>query len=319
MIQMSLFKRCLIILLIGFTMSASLVSAQHVSTVLLSNADTTKSKLVVVRPPAGVKTTAYMFLIPGSFEQPQNVLVQSQLPEMASAKGIVVFIPVFETGVTSFAADDSTQNSFTKLLEYCVKKYDLQGKDFYLGGFSMGGTCAIKYAELSVKKNYPVKPKAVFAIDPPLDFARYYKAAKRSLRLTSSMPANPEALYMIDRIEKKVGGTPESAPQHYFDMSPYSYDDTTQAAVKLLIDIPVSIYAEPDIEWWLQARAFDYSNINAPDGAAMVNELHLLGNRRARFIATKDKGYRYPSKFKHPHSWSVLDTEELLSWFDSLK
>lgn len=260
-----------------------------------------------------------MFLIPGSFQSPNDVLVQSTLPDMAAKKGIMVMIPVFETGITSFAIDDSTQNAFRNMLDYCVKTYHLEGKDFYVGGFSSGGSCAVKYAELAVQRQYPVKPAAVFAIDPPLDYARYYSAARRNLRLMKGIYANPELLYMIDRMEKKMNGTPETALNNYFQLSPYSFEDTTQTAVKLLANTPISIYAEPDIDWWMQNRAFDYSNINSVDGAAMINELHLLHNNAARFIATTNKGYRNPNKSRHPHSWSILDPAELLAWLDSLK
>ncbi|HEY9257645.1 hypothetical protein [Chitinophaga sp.] len=293
--------------------------AQHTNTIFLSKEDNTKNKFIVVSPPDSVETTAFMYLIPGSFEQPEDVLIQTTLPRLAAEKGILVFIPVFETGVTAFAIDDSTQHSFRKMLDYCVKQYKLEGKDFYLGGYSMGGTCAIKYAELAVKNNYPIKPAAVFAVDPPLDFSRFYNAAQRNLRLTKGFSANPELVYMTDRIAKKMKGTPATAQKNYFEASPYSFDDTTQAAVKLLIKIPVTIYTEPDIDWWMQARGFDYSNINSPDGAAMVNELHLLGNRSARFIPTADKGYRYPNHNRHPHSWSILDPTDLFTWFNTLK
>ena len=46
----------------------------------------------------------------------------------------------------------------------------MQKKDFFIGGLSIGGTHALKYAELAVQNNYPIKAKAVFGIDPPLDY-----------------------------------------------------------------------------------------------------------------------------------------------------
>jgi hypothetical protein len=39
---------------------------------------------------------------------------------------------------------------------------------------------------------------------------------------------------MTDRIAKKMKGTPATAQQNYFQLSPYSYDDTTQTAVPFL-------------------------------------------------------------------------------------
>ena len=94
------------------------------------------------------------------------------------------------------------------MIELVVNKYQLKGKDFYIGGFSIGGTCVVKYCELAVQKNYPIKPKAVFAVDPPLDWRRDYNAAKRVVRLSKPGKADGEVTYIIDRIKKEMGGTP---------------------------------------------------------------------------------------------------------------
>lgn len=303
----------LILFLAGFL---TVAKAQQINTVFLSKEDKTRNRFIVVSPPDSVATTGFMYLIPGMFEQPEEVLRQTKLPEMAAQKGLLVFIPVLEPGVEAFGVDDSTQVSLQKMLDYTVKQYHLVGKNFYLGGFSIGGSCAVKYAELAVKNNYPIKPSALFAVDPPLDFARYYQTAQHSIRLRERMQANQEQLYMTARLRKKMNGTPATARENYIKYSPYSYDDMAQSAVKQLREMPFTIYTEPDIDWWMQARGFDYFNLNCVDAAAMINELHLLGNAAARLVATTDKGYRNPDHRRHPHSWSILDPEELLTWLE---
>jgi hypothetical protein len=292
--------------------------AQKVDKVYLSANDTTNNYFLAVTPNDSIQTKAFMFLVPGAFELPEDVLVQTDLPYVAAGQGISVFIPVFSTGISGFAVDDSTQESFRQMVDYCVRRYQLENKKFYVGGFSLGGTCAVKFAELSVADNATIKPAAVFAIDPPLDYERFYYAAKRNLRLMGKY-ASFDFVFMLKGMMTKFNGTPETALANYYKYSPYSYNDTTQSAVKLLQQTPISIYAEPDIEWWLNNFAFDYYDMNCIDGAAMINELHLMGNRNARFIATHDKGKRMPKNIKHPHSWSIVDTQELLNWFDSIK
>ena len=47
--------------------------------------------------------------------------------------------------------------------------------------------------------------------------------------------------------------------------------------------------------------------------AALVNALHLHGNEEAELILTQDKGYR-PDGQRHPHSWSIVDEEEMVGW-----
>ena len=68
-----------------------------------------------------------------------------------------------------FGSDTASQQSLKELIELIANKYQLKGKKFFIGGFSIGGPCVVKYAELAVQKNYPINPTAVFAVDPPLD------------------------------------------------------------------------------------------------------------------------------------------------------
>ena len=46
----------------------------------------------------------------------------------------------------------------------------------------------------------------------------------------------------------------------------------------------------------------------------MINELNRLGNQNAELITTQNKGYRKPDNRRHPHSWNIVDHEELTQW-----
>ncbi|MHA4808869.1 hypothetical protein ACX0G9_12215 [Flavitalea flava] len=130
---------------------------------------------------------------------------------------------------------------------------------------------------------------------------------------------NEEVTYMIGRIKKEMAGTPETALENFYNNSPYSFSDTTQIAIKPLIKTPIMIISEPDIQWWLSQRGYDYSYINITDQAAMINELQKLGNDKAVLITTINKGYRKPNNNRHPHSWSIADTEQTFKWLKSQK
>jgi hypothetical protein len=259
-----------------------------------------------------------MFLLDGfGAGDPKDILIQTGIPKYAATKGILTIIPVLKTGQLYFGSDMASQQSLKEMIELVVNKYQLKGKDFYIGGFSIGGTCVVKYAELSVQKNYPIKPKAVFAIDPPLDWQRFYNAAKRVVRLSNPDKVNGEVTYIIDRIKKEMGGTPETALKNFYNNSPYSFSDTTQRAIKSLVKMPIMIISEPDINWWLSQRGYDYSYINVTDQAAMINELQRLGNNKAVLVTTSGKGYRQPNNMRHPHSWSIADPEQTIKWLQS--
>ena len=284
------------------------VSTQKIEKVFLDKTDTTKNFYTIIFPPK-LPWTGYLFLVPGFGETAENVLLQTDLPKKLAQNGLLTIIPTFQDGILSFGVDSLSQQTFDRILKDVTSKHKLIDQKFYVGGFSIGGSCAIKFAENSV-----VRPNAIFAIDPPLDFERFYNSAKRGIRLSKANEANQENVYMIDRLEKETGGNPKTNLSEYYSLSPYSFSDSTQTAIKKLISLPLRIYTEPDINWWLKERGSDLTSMNATECSAMINELNRLGNQNAELITTQNKGYRKPDNRRHPHSWSIVDNDELIKW-----
>ena len=54
--------------------------------------------------------------------------------------------------------------------------------------------------------------------------------------------------------------------------------------------------------------------MNAVDLAALVNQLKILGSKKAELVTTIGKGFREDGS-RHPHSWSIVDENELIEWF----
>jgi hypothetical protein len=306
-----------IIILLLAVFITNIAICQKIETVHLDKKDSSINMYVAVVPENG-PIVSFMFLLDGfGVHSPQDLLTETDLPKYAAQQNILTIIPILKTGSLYFGSDTASQQSLKALIELVAAKYKLRGKDFYIGGFSIGGTCVVKYSELAIQNNYPIKPKAVFAVDPPLDWERFYNAARRVVRLSSPDKVNGEVTYMIDRIKKEMGGTPETALENYYNNSPYSFSDTTQGAIKALVKTPIMIISEPDIQWWLSQRGYDYSCINITDQAAMINELQKLGNNKAVLITTINKGYRKPNNNPHPHSWSIADPLAIIKWLQS--
>jgi hypothetical protein len=284
------------------------VSDLKIEKVFLDKTDSTRNCYTIIYPPK-LPWTGYLFLVPGFGETAENVLQQTDLPKNLAQNGILTIIPTFQDGVLSFGVDSLSQQAFERVLKDVTSNHKLIEQKFYVGGFSIGGSCVIKYAE-----NAAIKPTAIFAIDPPLDFERFYNSAKRNIRLSKENEANKESVYMVGRLEKETGGTPSTHLSEYYNISPYSFTDTTQRAIKNLIKIPLRIYTEPDINWWLAERGADFTSMNATECSAMINELNRLGNENAELIVTQNKGYRKPDNRRHPHSWSIVDNDELIKW-----
>jgi hypothetical protein len=291
--------------------------AQKIETVYLNKTDSTSNMFDVIYPEDGV-VNSYLILLDAFRSKSKDVLNQTDIPKFASQNGILTIIPILKSGSSSIGSDSISQESIKEIIELAVKKYKLNGKDFYIGGFSIGGTCAVKYAEMSIQNDYQIKPKAVFAIASPLDWERYYNGAKRVVRISEFDKVNQEVLYMINRIETEMKGNPKSAIENFHKNSPYSFSDTTQKAVKTLSNTPIMLISEPDIQWWLNERGYDNSYNNTTDHIAMINELQKLGNKNAILLTTSDKGYRKPENLRHPHSWSIADPEQLIQWLMSI-
>lgn len=284
------------------------LSDPKIEKVFLDKINTTKNCYTIIYP-AKLPWVGYMFLIPGFGETAEEVLLQTDLSNKLAQNGILTIIPTFQDGVLSFGVDSLSQLTFNKILKDVTSKHKLTDQRFYVGGFSIGGSCAIKYAE-----NATTKPVAVFAIDPPLDFERFYNSSSRDLRLSKHTTPNEENVYMIKRIEKEMNGTPSTNLMNYYKTSPYSFSDTTQTAIKNLIKTPLRIYSEPDINWWLKERRTDFSSMNITECSAMINDLNRLGNSNATLITTLNRGFRKPDNKRHPHSWSIVDNDELVNW-----
>lgn len=298
----------LIFSLFGINCNGQKVFNPKVEKVFLDDSDSTKNCYTIIYPPK-IPWSGYLFLIPGFGETAERVLQQTDLPKKLALNGILTIIPTLQDGVLSLGVDSLSQQTFKIILKDITTKHKLTDQRFFVGGYSIGGSCALKYAE-----NSTVKPTAVFAIDPPLDFERFYYSAKRDIRLSKSIEACEESVYMIERLEKETGASPATNLSEYYKLSPYSFSDTTQTAIKKIITIPLRIYTEPDINWWLKERGEDFTSMNATECSAMINELNRLGNHKSQLITTQNKGYRKPDNSRHPHSWSIVDTNELIKW-----
>jgi hypothetical protein len=289
------------------------VYGQKIEKTYLDKKDSTSNSYTTIYP-SKLPWTGFLVLIAGLGQTPEDVLIQTDLPKLASQNGILVIIPTFKTGVLSFGIDSISQQSFKEILTDVTNKYKLLDQRLFVGGFSIGGSCAIKFAEVANSENYKTKPVAVFAIDPPLDFERFYHSRKRDIRLSSQPKPNEEAVFMIDKIEKEMRGNPETAGANFYRISPYSFSDVNQTAIKTLLKTPLRIYREPDVDWWIKERGGDFSGMNALDASAMINELIKLGHKNASLITTEKRGFRKPDNRRHPHSWSIVDNLELIKW-----
>ena len=103
----------------------------------------------------------------------------------------------------------------------------------------------------------------------------------------------------------------------YISYSPFCYTAENGGNARAFKNIYLRCYTEPDVNWWIENRGRDYYGMNAIDLAALVNQLKILGGKKAELITTTGKGFRGDGS-RHPHSWSIVDEKELIEWFIGL-
>jgi len=244
------------------------LSGQKMEKVFLDKTDSTKNYYTIIYPPEE-EWKGYIVILPGFGQNAERVFEQTNLPKLTAQNGLLTIIPTLQDGVLSFGVDNASQESLKNIIQDVKSKHHLDGQNFYIGGFSIGGSAAIKYAQ-----NLTAKPEAVFGIDPPLDFERFYNSSKRDIILSVNKEPSQENVYMVKRIEEVFGGTPETALSNFHKISPYSFSDINQSAVKKFGNIPLRIYSEPDVQWWLKERNADFTSINVTECSAFINELN---------------------------------------------
>ncbi|MCB0635684.1 MAG: hypothetical protein KDC54_03655 [Lewinella sp.] len=215
-----------------------------------------------------------------------------------------------------FLFDSTRYYQLERYIHQAVQEYNLPAHRLLFTGMSLGGTRALKFAEWCMAGHAPhgVRPRAVAICDAPLDFFRFYQQGERAIRMGASPISVNEATWVNYQLQEHLGGTPDEAPRAYRDYSPYVYEVSIFDPLESLRNIAVRAYTEPDVEWWIAQRQKDYYSINAPDAAGLINDLLYLGNNEAELIVTEGKGH-HPDGTRHPHSWSIVDNEELVRWF----
>ena len=257
------------------------------------------------------KPEGMIIVLPGSGETAERVMNQIYLEELAFDENILVLFPNWEEDSDFFFNDD--QKFLDRIAKDNVEKYKISKNKISIGGLSGGGMLAITYAERAVKnKNTYFTPNSIFAIDPPLDYENMYYRLERDIERNISEAAVNEAKMFNKKLVAAIG-KPDNNKDKYLEKSMFTYRDKDGGNAKYLLNIPILMYTEPGIMWQMQNRGRDLYDLNCTNITAMMNLLKLKGHKNADLIITNDRGIR-PEGIRHPHSWSIMDSEECLNW-----
>jgi len=261
------------------------------------------------------------------------------LPKAAS-KGMIVFFDAYRDTVNKTSIIDlalknqlatlfvTTNNQVEFLFEQAkmkeleryiyeaISKNNIPKDNILYCGMSLAGTRALKMAAFSqtAQSTYKLIPKAIAICDAPLDMVRNYNECKKASDLNLNDTGASESEFVASYIKSNLKGTPLEAMNAYINYSPFCYTAENGGNAKAFKNIYLRCYTEPDVTWWIENRGRDYYGMNAIDLAGLVNQLKILGSKKAELITTTGKGITEDGS-RHPHSWSIVDETELVEWF----
>ena len=281
-------------------------------------AQNTVAQEIVFRNPKDSTQNFYQQYLPNS--QPRGLIVvfyaQFQNPKLVTDRGfmLVSLTPQADYLQTMFGT--ALLKISSEMIDEICKQNHIPTDKVIVGGLSAAGTLALRLAEEShnpKRTKLTIKPAAVFAIDPPLDYERFWYECQRKVKLNFHPAAVSEGQEVLRRMKAAFGGSPAQFQQKYWSAAPYSRNAPDGGQIVLLRNTAIRIYHEPDVDWWIENRRQDYVSMNSVDCAGAINDLRILGNSRAQLISTTKKGYREDGT-RHPHSWAIVDEKELVDW-----
>ena len=241
----------------------------------------------------------------------------SSLPERLTAEGIAVIVGLAVAEGTGFLTD-ADLGALDAMLHDALERAGCPSDALVLGGFSAGGVGALRYGEVAVEGRLEnaLRPRALFAVDPPLDLRRWYRGMASIVRRQVDSVLLGEATYLCGMLRDLFGGTPDEVPDAYIRASAVSAGEPLGGNLCHLKETPVRMYTEPDVDFWL-AHGADLYSLNALDVVYAAAELLAMGNAEAELIVTSGKGFRPDlGGMRMPHAWSIVDEGDLAGWIE---
>jgi hypothetical protein len=308
------------LLIFAFLFTLSSCKAQEFEKITVSKTDTSElyvndgnsTELFYYKfvPKNNIK--GVLVIIPSGGELIENTLKQITLHKIALEKDLMVIVPSINWGTNNREAEFKLLD---KIFNEIVIKYKVSKDKFIIGGLSSGAMISLTYAERAVKnpEKYFLIPKGVFALDAPLDQARFYKYCEREIERNIYQPAVDEAKWIKSNCDSIYGGSPDEFPEKYVEHSIYSYGAKDGGNAKYLKKMPLLMFTDLDTDWLINQRYRDLNDWNGIDIISMINQLKIMGNENAKVIVSQGKGIRLDGS-KNPHSWSIMDSEVCLNW-----
>ena len=253
---------------------------------------------------------AVLFLFGGYPETASAIKREFKILELAKVNKIAVVLLNYNKRLW---LEKEEKYELAKQLQTIIELNKLPSENIFIGGFSSGGVMSLLISDFIIgMKQFYIDPKGVFIVDSPIDLQALYASSIKNLQRKFSEPAVLESTWIIDNLTKALG-SPEEHIENYQNKSVFTYSTGIIKNVKHLKNTKIRLYTEPDTLWWKKHRMADYDQMNAFYIKELYKNLKAKGFKQITYIPTTNKGYRANGE-KHPHSWSIVDKEDLVKW-----
>lgn len=119
------------------------------------------------------KPIGALVILGGTYDLIPDIKKQITLHTLAIQKNLLVIFPSINYGTTKLYPEYQLLDTIFKQV---VMQHGIPRDKFIIGGFSGGGMLALRYAERAnkFKDSSYIIPKAIFAVDPPVDYAHLW-------------------------------------------------------------------------------------------------------------------------------------------------
>ena len=267
------------------------------------------------------KTEYYELLLPKA-EQTGVLILFGGFPDNPAAikREFKIVAPAMEAGVAvalmefnrRFWLEDDEKKELAAIINRMFEEHPLGKENVTIGGFSSGGTVSLLLSDYLVQSGSGVQPRGVFVVDSPVDLLELYENSQRNIERDFSSVSVQESQMIVRMLESRFG-KPEDSIAPYEAHAVYTLKTHNTENVSHLRDVKLRFYTEPDTVWWKQNRQNEYEEMNAYFIKHLADDLSKEFGDNVTYLATENRGYR-PNGERHPHSWSIVEVDELIGW-----
>jgi hypothetical protein len=246
-----------------------------------------------------------------SFTNLEMLPAETKLQNVAYGNGLLTVMASMKQGL---CADSASLARMSRILQDIETRFSADSSKFALGGFEYAATIVLRYAERSLQdpSQFPVRPKAVFLLDCPVDMEGLVHWCEREIK-KNYFPGNVgDANFILNALTKMLGPFGENR-EKYLALSPFCRNCPDPGPEQLLKNLPLRLYYDTDIGWELRNRQNSFYDTYLPDGSELVSRLLQEGNPEAEFLAAPRPALR-SSGLRNPHSWSIVEEVECVQW-----